>query len=177
MPHRMTLSSTGIVSSSVVGHRWKRLPFPGDHSPLLMKTSVEVAILEDRHITVRQLAQDVKTKAQSKQWKHYDSPPPKKACVQPSAGKVMLTIFWDQRGVVMMDFLAKGITINGTYYASLLQKLREAIKTERRGMLTKGVRLLQDNARFTTRMLPRRKHGPEAMKFFLTPLLSRPRTI
>lgn len=88
---------------------------------------------------------DPETKAQSKQWKHYDSPPPKKACVQPSAGKVMLTVFWDQRGVVMMDFLAKGTTITGTYYASLLQKLREAIKTERRGMLTKGVRLLQDN--------------------------------
>ena len=89
---------------------------------------------------------DPETKAQSKQWKHFDSPPPKKARVQPSAGKVMLTVFWDQRGVVMMDFLAKGTTINGAYYASLLQKLRVAIKTERRGMLTKGVRLLQDNA-------------------------------
>ncbi len=58
----------------------------------------------------------------------------------------MLTVFWDQCGVVMMDFLAKGTTITGTYYASLLQKLREAIKTERRGMLTKGIHLLQDNA-------------------------------
>ena len=47
----------------------------------------------------------------------------------------------------MMDFLAKGTTINGAYYyASLLQKLWVAIKTERRGMLTKGVRLIQDNA-------------------------------
>ena len=89
---------------------------------------------------------DPETKAQSKQWKHFDSPPPKKARVQPSAGKVMLTVFWDQRGVVMMDFLAKGTTITGTYYASLLKKLRKSIKTERRGMLTRGVRLLQDNA-------------------------------
>ena len=58
----------------------------------------------------------------------------------------MLTVFWDQRGAVMMDFLAKGTTISGTYYASLLKKLRKSIKTERRGMLTRGVRLLQDNA-------------------------------
>ena len=46
----------------------------------------------------------------------------------------------------MMDFLAKGTTINGAYYASLLQKLRMTIKTERRSMLTKGVRFLEDNA-------------------------------
>lgn len=89
---------------------------------------------------------DPETKVQSMQWKHLDSPPPKKARAQPSAGKVMLTVFWDQHGVVLMDFLAKGATITGAYYASLLRKLREAIKSKRRGMLTKGVRLLQDNA-------------------------------
>ena len=58
---------------------------------------------------------DPETKVQSKQWKHLNSPPPKKACVQPSAGKVMLTVFWDQRGVLLIDFLAKGTTITGKY--------------------------------------------------------------
>lgn len=89
---------------------------------------------------------DPETKQQSKQWKHASSPPPKKARVQASAGKVMLTVFWDQQGVLLIDFLQKGTTINGAYYASLLVKLRAAIKEKRRGMLTKGVRLLQDNA-------------------------------
>ena len=51
---------------------------------------------------------NTKTKAEFKQWKNFDSSPPKKARVQPSAGKVMLTLFWDQRGVVMLDYLAKG---------------------------------------------------------------------
>ncbi|XP_063841325.1 histone-lysine N-methyltransferase SETMAR-like [Scylla paramamosain] len=106
------------------------------------------------------------TKAQSKQWKHYDSPPPKKARVQPSVGKVMLTVFWDQRRVVM-DFLAKGTTITGTYYASLLQKLWEAIKTKRR---QKGSASCKTTSWFTMCMLARQKHGPAAMKFFLTPL-------
>lgn len=45
-----------------------------------------------------------------------------------------------------MDFPAKGTTIIGAYYTSLLQKLREALKTKRRRILTKGVRPLQDNA-------------------------------
>ncbi|XP_076466222.1 uncharacterized protein LOC143297688 [Babylonia areolata] len=80
---------------------------------------------------------DLETKAWLKQWKHFELLPPKEASVQLSVGKVMLTVFGDQCGVVMMDFLAKGTTVMGTYYASLLQKLREAIKTARRGMLTK----------------------------------------
>ena len=89
---------------------------------------------------------DPETKAQSMQWKHLDSPPPKKARVQPSAGKVMLTVFWDQDGIVMTDFLEKGTTITGAHYASLLMKLREAIKIKRRGKISKGILLLQDNA-------------------------------
>ena len=35
--------------------------------------------------------------------------------------------------------------MNGEYYASLLLKLRDAIKEKRRGMLTRGVWLLHDN--------------------------------
>jgi len=82
---------------------------------------------------------DPETKAQSMQWKHLDSPPPKKARVQPSAGKVMLTVFWNQDGVLMTDFVAKGTTITGAYYASLLRKLREGIKIKRRGKISKGI--------------------------------------
>ncbi|XP_076069212.1 histone-lysine N-methyltransferase SETMAR-like [Oratosquilla oratoria] len=57
---------------------------------------------------------DLETKEMSKEWKHTISPPPKKAKVQKSAGKIML----------MRDFLKKKCC----------------------GMLTKGVRLLADNA-------------------------------
>uniref|UniRef100_H3API3 Mos1 transposase HTH domain-containing protein n=1 Tax=Latimeria chalumnae TaxID=7897 RepID=H3API3_LATCH len=38
---------------------------------------------------------DPETKQESMQWKHQASPPPKKFCSQPSAGKVMASIFWD----------------------------------------------------------------------------------
>ena len=48
------------------------------------------------------------------------SPRPKKFKMQPSAGKVMATVFWDAQGVTMLDFLAKKSTITGAYYANLL---------------------------------------------------------
>ena len=38
------------------------------------------------------------------------------------------------------------LTINGTYYSTLLNKLRDALKIKHHGMLTKGVLLLVDNA-------------------------------
>lgn len=89
---------------------------------------------------------DPETKEMSKQWKHTSSPPPKKAKVTPSAAKVMLSVFWDCRGVIMTDYLPQGQTITGNYYSKLLVSLRENIKEKRRGMLGKGVRLLHDNA-------------------------------
>ena len=36
--------------------------------------------------------------------------------------------------------------MNAAYYASILHKLRDAIKEKRRGTLSRGVRLLHDNA-------------------------------
>ena len=58
-------------------------------------------------------------KAQSRQSVGPGSPRPKKFKTQPSAGKVMATVFWDAQGVIMLDFLAKKSTITGSYYANL----------------------------------------------------------
>ena len=57
--------------------------------------------------------------AQSRQCRA-GSPRPKKFKTQPSAGKVIATVFWDAQGVIMLDFLAKKSTITGAYYANLL---------------------------------------------------------
>ena len=48
------------------------------------------------------------------------SPRPIKFKTQPSAGKVLATVFWDAQGVIMLDFLAKKSTITRAYYANLL---------------------------------------------------------
>ena len=51
--------------------------------------------------------------------------------MQPSAGKVMATVFWDAKGVIMLDFLPKRSTITGVYYANLFDQLRTAIREKR----------------------------------------------
>ena len=80
------------------------------------------------------------------QWKYSTSPAPKKAKVVSSAGKMMASVFWDAKGIVFIDYLQKGKTINGEYYAKLLRELRQAIKSKRSGKLTNSVLLHQDNA-------------------------------
>jgi [histone H3]-lysine36 N-dimethyltransferase SETMAR len=89
---------------------------------------------------------DPETKHESMQWKHRDSPPPVKFRTQSSAGKMMATIFWDSKGILMIDYLPGKTTMNGPYYAELMKKLRAAIKEKRRGKLTRGILLLHDNA-------------------------------
>lgn len=89
---------------------------------------------------------DPESKEASKQWKHPGSPPPRKFKVAHSAGKVMLSLFWDSKGVLLADFLEHGKTITGQYYADLLTRLKDEIKKKRRGMITNGILLLHDNA-------------------------------
>jgi histone-lysine N-methyltransferase SETMAR len=80
------------------------------------------------------------TKQSGMEWRHSNSPPPKKFRVQSSAGKVMFSVF------VAFKILKKGHTITGAYYASLLTKLRENIKLKCKGMLSNGVLLQHDNS-------------------------------
>ena len=68
------------------------------------------------------------------------SPRPRKFKMQPSAGKVMATVFWDAKDVIMF-FLPKRSTITLVYYANLLDQLRTAIREKCRGKLSKGVLL------------------------------------
>ncbi|CAH1241963.1 SETMAR [Branchiostoma lanceolatum] len=89
---------------------------------------------------------DPESKEQSKEWAKKGSQPPKKFKRVASVGKVMASVFWHSEGVIMIDYLQKGQTINGEYYASELRQLKTAIKEKRRGKLRAGVLLLQDKA-------------------------------
>ncbi|XP_073527124.1 histone-lysine N-methyltransferase SETMAR-like [Phyllobates terribilis] len=89
---------------------------------------------------------DPKTKQQSMTWKRANEPTPKKFKVSSSAAKVMASIFWDAEGIIMVDYLEKGATITGSYYAEQIRRLREAIKEKRRGKLRAGVLFHRDNA-------------------------------
>ena len=56
-----------------------------------------------------------------------------------------LDIFWDQEGILLIDYLPKGQTINVEYYSSLLVQLKDILKEKRRGKFTKEDLFLHDN--------------------------------
>ena len=67
---------------------------------------------------------------------------------QPSAGKVILTLFWDERGVILEHYMPRGNTVTSATYADLLKNhLRPEIKSKQHGRLSTGVLLQHDNAR------------------------------
>ncbi|UYV80470.1 hypothetical protein LAZ67_19000256 [Cordylochernes scorpioides] len=94
---------------------------------------------------------DPSTKRASMEWKRGDSPRPKKKKKirsQRSAGKVLLTIFWDVDGPICLDFLSSRQRMNSDLYCDILvNKLKPSIRNKRRGKLSKGVLFLHDNAR------------------------------
>ena len=89
---------------------------------------------------------DPETNQPSKEWGHRGSTHPKKFQVQTSAGKVLASIFWDQDGILLIDYPPKGQTINAEYYSSLLVQLKDILKEKRRGNFINGVLFLHDNA-------------------------------
>jgi histone-lysine N-methyltransferase SETMAR len=72
---------------------------------------------------------------------------PKKFKQTLSARKLMVTVFWDRKGVVVVVEFIQGTTIISEAYCETLQKLRRAIQNKKCGMLTSGPVVLHDNAR------------------------------
>ena len=89
---------------------------------------------------------DSESKMESMQWKHKSSPTPKMCRFEKSAGKVMATVFWDEKGLLLLEFMPQKTTITGQTYANTVTALREAIKEKRRGKLSADVLPLHDNA-------------------------------
>jgi len=86
------------------------------------------------------------SKQQSLHWKHTALPKRKKFKQMFSTRKIMCTVFWDRKDVLLVEFLCQGITINSAVYCETLKKLRCAIQNKRRGMLSATILLLHVNA-------------------------------
>ena len=70
-----------------------------------------------------------------------------KVQTQPSAGKLMLIVFRLRRPR-LEHYQERGTTISNALYSKMLNDiLKPAIRSKRRGLLSKGVVLLHDNAR------------------------------
>ena len=74
---------------------------------------------------------DLEKNQQSMKWRHSGLPHPKKFRVQKSAGKVLASIFWDQDGSLIIDYLPKDQTINAECYSSLLVQLKDIFEGEK----------------------------------------------
>jgi len=71
------------------------------------------------------------TKKASQEWRHTSSPKPKKLRTKPSAGKIMLTLFWDERGVILEHYMRRGNTVTSATYGDLLKNhLLPAVKSK-----------------------------------------------
>jgi len=73
-------------------------------------------------------------------------PAPKNSECKKSAGKVLALICWDQNGILLIDYLPKGQTINSEFYSSLLVQVEDILKEKCHRKLPKGVLFLHDNA-------------------------------
>ena len=84
----------------------------------------------------------------AKVWKRLGEQIPTRLRQERSAGKMMMMmiIFWDKDGVLLTEYLPRGITINDPCYASIIERLRSAIVEKGCGKVSHGVLLLHDNA-------------------------------
>ena len=58
----------------------------------------------------------------------------------------MIIIFWGKDGVLLTEYLPHGTTINGSYYVSIIERLRSVIVEKGCSKVSHGVLLLHGNA-------------------------------
>lgn len=124
--------------------------------------------VERRFFTCEQLLERQKRKGflhqivtGDEKWIHYDNPKRRKSWVKPGqpststaksnihGSKLMLCIWWDQRGVIYYELLKPNETITGERYRTQLMRLTRALKEKRPeyGDRHDKIIFLHDNAR------------------------------
>jgi len=111
---------------------------------------------------------DQETKQQSIEWRHSGSPRPKRFRVQKYPGKVLASIFGDQDGILLIDYLPKGRTISAEYYSSLLVQLKDISEENPAGSSPKGSCSCTTMPPLTGHWQPRRNRPTWASNFLIT---------
>jgi len=93
-----------------------------------------------------------KLKQQSMEWRHTSLPTKIKFQQNTSTWKVMCTMFWDRKGVLLVDFLPQAYTINADVCCNTLKKLHRMSQNKRRVMFSCGVVMIHDNTHPHTAM-------------------------
>ncbi|UYV82426.1 hypothetical protein LAZ67_21002058 [Cordylochernes scorpioides] len=84
---------------------------------------------------------DPSSKRQSMQWNHKMSPVKKNPRLFLSKDKIIITVFWDQDGLIFMDMLEKNTSINKE------RNCKSLLKLKRPGIKEFQIKFHQDNAR------------------------------
>jgi histone-lysine N-methyltransferase SETMAR len=71
------------------------------------------------------------TKQQSKQWLVKGEPGPIKAKVHASRSKQMVLVFFDLKGLIYMNYVPKGTTVNANYIVEALGKFLKVFRQKR----------------------------------------------
>ncbi|GBP85635.1 Mariner Mos1 transposase [Eumeta japonica] len=135
---------------------------------------IEKLVLADRRIKLWQIAEELQISKErvgeiihehmnmrkiSARWSPCNGRKRRKAAEEIQGSKVGIEAygdnFWDSEGVLLIDYLPTGTTMNGQYYANLLAQAREVVIQKRRGKLLRGVLFLQDNASVHTARVSR----------------------
>jgi hypothetical protein len=87
------------------------------------------------------------TKVWSSRWKHSSSPRPKKAQRVRSKVKVLLTVFFDYRGIVHHSYAPEGQTISKEFYLEVIRHLCDAVQCKKPNVwVSRNWQLHHDNA-------------------------------
>ena len=81
---------------------------------------------------------DPETKRQSSQWKHADSPRPKKVRQSKSTHKLLMIPFFDRTGMIYMHWVPTGQTVNKEYYVEVLREFRKRFRQKRPALFKSG---------------------------------------
>ena len=91
-------------------------------------------------------------------WKQRDEAAQSTSKANMHQKKVMLSVWWDFKGVVHFELLPKNVTINSAVCCHQLDNVNNAIKTKRPDLVNrKGVVFQHDNARPHTSLVTRQK--------------------
>lgn len=96
---------------------------------------------------------DPKLKRERLQWTETGCSAPKQQKREQTVKKVMASVFWDAKGILLIDYLEKGKTINSEYYTTLLDQLDVMVREKRPSLRKKKIIFNQDNARVHTSAL------------------------
>jgi hypothetical protein len=84
------------------------------------------------------------------------------------AENILASIFWDQDGMLLIDYLPKGRNINAEYYSSFLGQMKDILKQKQSGNITKFNLFLHDIAPAHRHLQPRRNWLTRASIFLVT---------